>query len=433
VHRMSSLETGREGVRLGVLISHPIQYFSPWFRDLARVLDLQVFYIHRQTANDQARAGFGVDFDWDVPLLTGYEHAWLKNEARKPGVERFFGCDVPTLKNVLRGANLDALLVFGWRHKSSWQAYRACRQLGIPILMKGDSGLHTPRSHLKRAVKRMLYGFLLPRFDGHLYIGKENKAYLEHYGVDASRLFFSPLSVDREWFTEAASEAEKNGEPARLRSHLGIDPGSFVFLFVGKFSSVKRPDLFLQAFLKMKALNPSLEADAVLVGDGPLRPRLEELCTDHSRFVHLVGFKNQTELATIYRMADALVLPGHDSWGLVVNEAAACGVPALVSDRVGCARDLIVPGKTGFVFEHGNIDDLARRMFELHRCVQEDRLGIERSLAEKCAVYDSESATRGLLSALEHVVGGRQRARERESETRDDHANQAQRHQRKSC
>jgi glycosyltransferase involved in cell wall biosynthesis len=273
--------------------------------------------------------------------------------------------------------------------------------------MKGDSGLHAPRSLFKRALKRLLYRFLLPRFDGHLYIGQENRAYLQHYGVSTGQLFFSPLCVDGHWFAKTAAEAEESNAPARLRAEIGIDPQSFVFLFVGKFIAIKQPDRFLRAFLKLRALHPAAKIDAVLVGQGPMQSRLEAIGASCPGRIHFAGFKNQTQLPAYYRLADCLVLPGHDSWGLVVNEAAACGVPALVSDGVGCARDLIAPGETGFVFRHDDIDDMVHCMAEMRRCVEENPKGIARCLSRKCQEYGQEAATRGLQAALAHVVGAR--------------------------
>jgi glycosyltransferase involved in cell wall biosynthesis len=103
-------------------------------------------------------------------------------------------------------------------------------------------------------------------------------------------------------------------------------------------------------------------------------------------------------------MANALVQPGNDSWGLVVNEAAACGVPAVVSDHVGCAPDLIVSGETGFIFKRDSVDELAKCMFELRRLVLENSLSVTRALSEKCDEYSQEVATRGLQRALNRIV-----------------------------
>ena len=119
--------------RLGVLVSHPIQYLSPWFRHLATRLDLEVFYAHHQSARGQAEAGFGVEFDWDVPLLEGYSYRWLQNVARKPGLRSFGGCDTPEIYDIVRRGKYDAFLIFGWNRKSSIQAIFGCARLARPI------------------------------------------------------------------------------------------------------------------------------------------------------------------------------------------------------------------------------------------------------------------------------------------------------------
>src|SRR5215211_9228374 len=90
--------------RIGFLISHPIQYYAPIFRELAKRCELTVFFAHRQTAEQQARAGFGVAFDWDVDLLSGYDSRFLTNVARQPSTDRFAGCDTPGVaEEITRG------------------------------------------------------------------------------------------------------------------------------------------------------------------------------------------------------------------------------------------------------------------------------------------------------------------------------------------
>ena len=96
--------------RLAILASHPVQYYAPLFRELAQRLDLTVFYAHSATDMDQARAGFGVGFSWDVDLLSGYEHVFLDNVARNPGLGRFSGVDTPEIGHRLREGRFDALL-----------------------------------------------------------------------------------------------------------------------------------------------------------------------------------------------------------------------------------------------------------------------------------------------------------------------------------
>src|SRR5437764_12761647 len=109
-------------MRLAVVASHPVQYQAPLFRQLARRLDLTVLFAHRATPQDQSEAGFGIDFDWDLDLLSGYDHAFLRNIAKRRGAERFRGCDTPEIGERLATGRFDALLLAGWPLKTYLQA-----------------------------------------------------------------------------------------------------------------------------------------------------------------------------------------------------------------------------------------------------------------------------------------------------------------------
>src|SRR5262245_5543873 len=108
----------RTAMRLACVTSHPIQYYTPLYRALAQQLDLVVFFAHRATASDQARADFGVEFEWDVDLLSGYAHEFLSNVATLPALDRFPGCDTPEIGERFRKGRFDAVLVQGWYLKS---------------------------------------------------------------------------------------------------------------------------------------------------------------------------------------------------------------------------------------------------------------------------------------------------------------------------
>lgn len=392
--------------RLGILVSHPIQYYAPWFRFLARRLDIEVFYAHQQDAKGQGEAGFGVEFDWDVPLLEGYTYRWLTNVARRASLRSFKGCDTPEVYNLIRTERFDAFLVFGWNRKSAIQTIRACWRSNVPVLMRGDSQLMTKRSWAKSVVKYLPYRWFLPRLAAHLYVGKRNKAYLQHYGVPEDRLFFVPHFVDNAFFAESAQKARTEGKPLEIRAELGIPLDAFVFLFVGKMTSKKRPDDLVQACLKVFSSPEALNVHALFVGDGPLRASLELLARSHGKRIHFAGFCNQTQLPSFYKACNALVLPsdGRETWGLVVNEAAACGIPAVVSDATGCALDMINEGQTGYTYPVGNVDALASRMLALKEVCEGKPSMIRQALAEKVAYYSIERATEGLESALEAVT-----------------------------
>src|SRR5262245_41269569 len=125
-------------IRLAVLTSHPVQYYAPLFRELAKAVDLHVFYAHRASPAEQAQAGFGTPFEWDVDLTSGYAHTFLENVARRPGTDRFSGCDTPRIGCLLREGRFAALLVMGWHLKTYLQGTLAARRLGIPVMVRSD-------------------------------------------------------------------------------------------------------------------------------------------------------------------------------------------------------------------------------------------------------------------------------------------------------
>jgi glycosyltransferase involved in cell wall biosynthesis len=367
--------------RIGFLISHPIQYYAPIFRELAKRCDLTVFFAHRQTAEQQARAGFGVAFDWDVDLLSGYDSRFLTNVARQPSTDRFAGCDTPGVAEAIAGGGFDVFVVPGWALRSYWQALRACRRRGVPVLVRGDSQLGSQRSNAVRIAKTLAFSQLLRRFDGFLYVGQRNREYLLHYGVPAERLFFSPHCVDNDAFAAASSGIDRPQGRRRV-------------LFVGKLIGRKHPADLLHAV----ALLGDRAVQIAFAGSGELESELRQIAAASSVHADFMGFVNQSELPAVYASADLLVLPsdGQETWGLVVNEAMACGIPAVVSDVVGCGPDLIDSGRTGATFRFGDAAALAAA---IRNVLSFDPEQTRRHLAAKMALYSPARAAEAVVDA----------------------------------
>lgn len=395
--------------RVAVVTSHPIQYQAPWFRALSQVVDLEVFFCHRPSAQDQADAGFGVPFEWDVPLLEGYRHQWLPNVSAAPDVSRFPGCDTPDVGRYLAEGRFDACIVNGWYLKSYVQAIRACWRHDIRLLVRGDSHLKTPRSRAKTAMKFLPYRWFLRRIDAHLFVGAANRRYLKSYGVADDRLFFAPHFVDNEFFATGAERARRDGSRASLRRSIGADDDSTVFLFAGKLVAKKRARDFITALALLRRRGHA-NVRGLIAGSGPLQKDLEAYARRLDVAVHFTGFQNQSELPVCYAAADALVLPsdGGETWGLVVNEAMACGVPAIVSDQVGCGDDLIRRGETGFTFECGDVARLGERMAALMRLLLVNGARIRQDTQAVVRPYSADAAAIAVLQALDAAVEARE-------------------------
>jgi glycosyltransferase involved in cell wall biosynthesis len=347
-------------VRLAIVDSHPIQYHVPWYRELAQRCELSVLYAHVQSAEGQARAGYGVQFDWDVDLSSGYRSLRLRNAARDPGVHHFRGCDCPELRTTLAELRAEAVIVTGWYLKAFWQTVLACKRLGIPVLVRGDSQLTAQPSALRRGAKQLAYPLLLRGFDGFLSVGARNRAYLEHYRVPTDRIFNSPHVIDVARFAAQAAEAAPRRD--ELRAEHGAGPQDRIALCVGRLVPFKRCADVIEA---VAALGERGARWLVLfVGDGAERDALERRGRELGARVRLLGFRNQSELARLYDAADVLVLSSdaRETWGLVVNEAMACGLPAIASDAAGCTPDLIDERLTGFSYPCGDVRALAQRL-----------------------------------------------------------------------
>jgi glycosyltransferase involved in cell wall biosynthesis len=383
---------------LALVASHPVQYQAPWYRALAAVTDLRVFFAHRIGADEQARAGFGVPFDWDIPLFDGYRSEWLLNVAARPGIDRFRGCDTPQLAQRIQEGHFDAVVVNGWHLLSYWQAIRAARRAHIPVMVRGDSQLVTARGAWRRSAKRLVYPRLLRSFDAFLAVGARNADYYRHYGIAADRIYRSPHCVDNDFFAREADAARQR--PNGLRRGAGIADEAVVFTFAGKLIAKKRVLDFLMALERTRRAHP--EVRGLIVGDGPLRAELEEYQRAHDTGGTMIGFLNQMEIARAYAASDALVLPstGEETWGLVVNEAMACGVPAIVSDEVGCAPDLIEEGRTGFTYPCRDVAALADRMTRVAAQSPDERRMMGSQARARIADFSPQIAAAGVVTAM---------------------------------
>ncbi len=393
--------------RLAIVASHPVQYHGPLYRRLARSVDLHVYYAHQATPKDQADAGFGVPFEWDIDLLGGYAYSWLLNRAHRPGTERFFGCDTPAIRTELQAQRFDAVLVNGWNLLCYWQAARAARSRHLPVLVRGDSQLLTPRGLFKQSVKRLAYPRLLGVFDAFLSVGCRNTEYLTAYGVSPERIFRVPHCVDNEFFR--LSLASMGSDISALRRRYSIPDDATVFLFVGKFLPRKRPLDVLKALDRLKQNYPHVWG--LFIGAGPLEKDLRAHAAVHGTPCSFGGFLNQRQIGAAYALSDILVLPsnGQETWGLVVNEAMACGTPAIVSDAAGCAPDLIIEGETGFTYHEGDVEQLAECMGKLvgNPPLQSH---MARHAEAHISRFSLEAACEGVVRALEFVLAGREQA-----------------------
>ena len=381
--------------RLAVVLSHPTQYYSPWFRWLRAhtELEFRVFYLWEAGVTAQADPGFRRTFKWDVDLLSGYDHEFVPNVADQPGTEHFRGLRNPTLTTRLAAWKPDAVLLFGYAYATHLRLIMWARSRGLPLIFRGDS--HFLGRTAPGWSRTLLLKLLYRQFAAVTYVGQANRDYFATLGVPSRKLFFAPHSVDHGLFD--ATRPDHRAAAASLRAQLGIAASTRVVLFAGKFVAAKQPRELLDAFLALNLPDAAL----VLVGDGPEKSALQERAQSASPGqVHFLPFANQSEMPARYLLADIFVLPSrglYETWGLAVNEAMHMGVPCLVSDRVGCQRDLVTDGETGWVFRAEHPAVLREK---LAAALASDLPAFKPRVAARIAGYTYEQTTAGLLAAL---------------------------------
>ena len=354
--------------RLLIGSSHPIQYHSPLFRQLSEdpAIDPDVLYLTLPSAETQG-LGFGKAFTWDVPLLegyrwhvstsgrglgitSGYRGVWL----RHPGRELGWG---------IRSERPAALLLTGWHFFGLVQLFVAAKLRRIPVLLRMDSNDFRPRSWILDLIYRVLFMGV----DVVLTVGTANARWCRNNGIPSTRMVSSPHFIDNDYFSEKT--ATFRAQRQELRDRWRIPGDSFCFLFAGKLQPKKRPQDLLEAFAlvqtQIKRSVPPVHL--LIVGTGEMEASCRSQVEALQLPITFVGFLNQSEIPAAYAVSDCLVLPSDhgESWGLVVNEAMVCGLPAIVSDLVGCAEDLVHPGLTGDVVPCANPAALAQSMISM--------------------------------------------------------------------
>ncbi|HZS70214.1 MAG TPA: glycosyltransferase [Candidatus Acidoferrum sp.] len=345
--------------RVLIVVTHVIQYGSPFFRVLTRDprLDIQVAYCSMQGAERGMDPEFKVEIQWDVPLLDGYSWVHVPNKSPKPGLGRFFGLWNPGLWRMIRSGNFDAVVIYtGYMYASFWCAVLAAKSAGIPVLISSDATTLQPRdgARWKLWVKPFVLGRVYRTIDVLMAGSAAVRELALRLGMPDERIqIIRSGMVKEEW----AARLEKFDRSA-VRASWNIPESAPVVFYCAKLQGWKRPLDLLRAFARTNAPDAYL----VYAGDGPQRKELEEetRALGIENRVRILGFVNQSQLPGMYKASDIFVLPSeYDPCPLVVPEAMFSGLPVVLSDAVRGRMDMIDTGKSGYTYRCGDIEELA--------------------------------------------------------------------------
>ena len=291
----------------------------------------------------------------------------------------------------------EALGIVGYSRPESMAALAWARSHRRPtILMSESQEIDHPRVWWKEAVKRRR----VSRFSAGLVGGPRHRDYLVKLGLPAGRIALGYNAVDGAAFA-ARAEAARRAVDARR----GL-PDRPYFLAINRFVPEKNLVALIEAFARYRADAPSeLAWDLVLCGDGPGAAEVDWAIetSGFGRSIHRPGFLQTDEMAPWLAFASAFVHPSlMEPWGLVVNEAAACGLPLLVSDRAGCVETFVPEpaGTTGRRFDPRDVRELAGALARMASLPDDERRGMGRRAAEVAALWGPERFASGTIEAL---------------------------------
>ncbi len=385
--------------KLAVLNTHPIQYFTPLYRRLAQEpdIDLTVYFCSHQGVEEYLDEGFGKRITWDVSLLDGFKHQFLKNLRKRDRVGGFWSLINLGIITELRRGEYDALLVNGHNHATYLIAMLASKLLGTSVLIRCDTHLLLRRSRLETLVEKASNGSPLPRAVQLLpaYRNSEQRFLPGTRSQQGSPGACSFRGGQRIFQSQCGEDYVQAG----AKKAVGFASGKGVILFASKLISRKRPMDLLLAFQEAGPRN--LQAALVFVGSGEQDGRLKDYVQEHEiPDVFFFGFQNQSELPAFYAVADVFVLPSeNEPWGLILNEVMCAGLPVIASDKIGAVPDLVRHGENGFAFSSGSTAELSECLTQIMKNAEmRKRMGeASRKIIEH---WDYESCVVGIREVL---------------------------------
>jgi glycosyltransferase involved in cell wall biosynthesis len=339
-------------VRIGFLLRAPTQFEAPFLRYVSGQSggDIKAFYTKQgQLTDDEFDPEIGTKISWGIDLTGGYASSVVPPRRRL----RWFARE-------LRHYRYDLLVVSGYRGVAPLAATAAAKLVSIPVALRLDTPAFAfqVEGRAKRWLRRLLYALFRRLYDHFLPVGSSAAELLTRLGVEPDRISPFPYTVDLDRFRQGS----RISAPAKreLRRSYGLPDDEPVVMAVTKFSAREAPWDLVRAYCSMDQPGACLW----LLGDGPERQALQSYVRDHGRDgVVFSGYWPYSELPTAYGLADAFVHPArYEPWGASVQEALASGLPVLLSSMVGAGRDFVTPGKNGFIYRSGDVEDLRNKL-----------------------------------------------------------------------
>jgi glycosyltransferase involved in cell wall biosynthesis len=341
-------------IRVAYIAGEPNPYRAPHLDRIAEHPDIDLAVIY--AAATVQRRGWALDYAHEPTILQG---------PTLP-TTRILHHDYPLTPQIwglLERERFDVLVIGGWSLMAPQLAIVWARLRGTPYLIVSENHSREPRPAWVRAVKWLVLRQVIPQASGLLVTGSLAREHALHYGARPDRVTVFPNTVDIPSYRAAAERLRSRRD--EIRERLGIAHDAVAIAQVGRLFPLKAPDETLEAVARARAFTAQ-PLHLLFVGDGELRPSLERRAAELGVDVTFAGFQQGEALLECFAAADVFALLSHrETWGVVVNEAAAFGLPLVLTDRVGAAGDLLRDGENGALVRSGDVEGAARALAAL--------------------------------------------------------------------
>jgi len=332
------------------------------------------------------------------------------------------------LYKILDDFGPDAVVVPGWGYRGALLALQWSLVRKVPAIVMSES---TEWDDVRKPIKEWVKRRIIELCSAALVGGTPHRDYMEELGMPSNRILLGYDAIDNDYFETKTDEVQNSGFKYQASGFALSKP---YFLASARFIPKKNLFRLLKAYaryreeVKSKKLKVEGETGAregskpstldprpstvaqpwplVLLGDGDLRAELEQLRSELGLedCVQMPGFKQYEELPSYYANAGAFIHASTtEQWGLVVNEAMASGLPVLVSNRCGCARDLVRDGENGWSFDPANEEQMADLMLRISSD-EERRQEMGARSREIIANWGPERFASGVKAAVEAAL-----------------------------
>ncbi len=345
--------------RLAIVANAPSPYRVHQHTRIARELaEVQLFSVFKHERNNQ---DYTLELPGEIgPVVFGKGEPMIgKNSPGRALKQWSRGGEIIRW---LKANAIDAVIITGYNDLGLLRIIRWCDKSDIPCFLFTDSNVHGDKATgLARVFKDRYVPYVLRKLTGLMPCGTMGQAFYDRYGGKAKPVFFMPHEPDYD-----AIESVTNEQIEAIRDEYKLDPMRRYINFTARLAQVKRPDLLIDAFVRIAEKRP--EWDLLMVGGGPLEERLRaSVPADLKERVVWVGFQDGIErLAALYRCSDVYVLPSsYEPWAVTVLEACACGMAMVSSDVVGAAAEVVIDGVNGRQFRSGDRESLVKALLDV--------------------------------------------------------------------